>query len=237
MVEMLLISVAAIAGAIIQNPWDQIVSAATFGLLAIAIIVLGAYVFSWLAAPIRIFRDDRETISRLEQTLKRYEPKLQIIFEAGKEPFDHTEPARASQRAFHIYRIGVKNIGGQKLSGCSIKLCDMKPGLNVYLPIALKQRLDNPNDVLNIPHKQTFDLFPMERVEVDVAALDEAQDNSEIRLCYALEGHRSLNLADTISRGAYELTIKAYAEVGQPTECSFRLWIEDCRLRFKEMKL
>jgi hypothetical protein len=220
---------------------------ATLNQLADNILLLlipAAFTFSLLLiinlfrAPFLLMRKTKLEIQSLSQEVnglrKENLPRLAIRYESGQEPFDHTEPALASRRAFHIYRIGIENCGNQKLTNCSVKLHGMKPGLNVYLPMTLKQKSDNPSDVLNLPHKMTFDLYPEERVEIDVACLDETNPNSEIRLCYALEGHRSLNVADEIPREEYELTIRAYAEIGQNTEARFKLWVDsEGYLRFQ----
>jgi len=163
----------------------------------------------------------------------RISSKLEILTGSG-DPFELEErdPTKLEVTYRRLLRIGVRNCGNETLAGCCVELTEMPGSRNAYLPIRLKLRHDNPPDVLNTSHIQEFDLRPGQTEYVDVANLNEANEQSEIRLCYATQGHRNLNYANVIPRGTYSMVIRAYGRNGSPAEATLKLWVDgNSRLR------
>ena len=165
-------------------------------------------------------------------------PKLKIVFEKGIEPYEHTEPANATDKAFRLYRIKVLNEGNSRLNTCVVKLVEISKITNVHIPAVLKQRNDNPppppvnrrGEVAQ--YKQTFSLNAHDEDFIDVAFLDETNPASEIMLCYAKSPAEAY---PGIPRDRYVLKLRAFAEIGEFSEAAFSLYVENGILHFERL--
>lgn len=197
------------------------------------IIIAGIWAF------LRINYTRYNTLEKNNTELKEaIKPKLKIVFEKGVEPYEHTEPANATDKAIRLYRIKVLNDGNGRLNTCVVKLVEITKITNVHIPAVLKQRNDNPpppplnrrGDVAQ--YKQTFSLNAYDEDFIDVASLDENDRLSEIMLYYARspgEVYRG------IPRDRYTLKLRAYAEIGEFCEATFSLYVENGILNFESV--
>jgi hypothetical protein len=228
-----------------QNAWGGFVGA----LYAIGIVAAGMFGKSLLTAAPGLYSDKVKANERLtddkNKLIDTAKPRLAFIFEHGKEPFEHTEPALTTEKAMRIFRVGVKNAGSVRLNNCSLKLCEMTNTTNVFLPIALKQRDDNPtpappptspvilgfSQMVRTPsdnYKQTFALNPNELIYFDLVSLDERDEVKEIQLHYA---RSPLVTPRGVPRGDYCITLRAFADIGGESEGHFTIFVQDGRLR------
>lgn len=213
-----------------------------FTFLPLVVLVVSTFAFYYITAPVAFLTETERVVSTaiIEKTKLEalQQPKLEILFENGKEPYEQRAVADGHEgRGNAIVRVAVKNTSNVFLSGCKVILEEMEDSpLKHLLPVVLKQRHDNPSTIDSgaVNHKQTFDLAPQQREFFDVAQMSEASTNPTIRLCYARQnGHpRHGNIA----QGTYRLKIKAFAKEGGPAEASFELNTDNGFLRLSLLK-
>jgi hypothetical protein len=144
-----------------QNAVSGFVGAlATLGAGAACLIVTNL-----VTVPAELHNEQTATITGLTKDkgalLEDVKPRLEFVFEAGKEPFEHTEPALMTGKAIRIFRLGIRNDGNQRIENCSVKLWAMSNFMNVFLPMILKQRDDDPpaKQIPMYPTGRTTPLF------------------------------------------------------------------------------
>lgn len=168
-------------------------------------------------------------------------PRLKIVFKKGVEPYEHTEPANATDKTRRLYRVQVLNEGKVRMNTCAVKLIEIDKITNVHIPAVLKQRNDNPSPssvnrgkgvIEFAQYKQTFPLNAGDDEFIDVASLDEKNPASEIMLCYAKS---SAEAYPGIPRDRYVLKLRGYAEIGEFCEAIFSLYVENGILHFERL--
>ena len=112
---------------------------------------------------------------------KRLEPRIKM-----DGPFIWTMPKNATEQALRTYRVRMTNISSEVLRGCRVRLVEMRnvngePSKEHGRHFRLST--DDPPDILNTPHTQTFDIPPKDYVDIDIAQLDERTPNSKPGEC------------------------------------------------------
>jgi hypothetical protein len=156
--------------------------------------------------------------------VKDAEPVLDISYEE-RPPYVMTEPRDSASPSWRYVRIKVTNTGRKNLGNCFVRLEDVKAGdrsVNMFTPIGLTTQ----HQALQNRPGGPFALRGGEHKFVEVAALEERQHAGQIMLRYETKDY-----PNTIPRGDYTLIIRAYGG-NAPCERTFRLFVEDGRLRF-----
>lgn len=110
------------------------------------------------------------------------------------------------------FGVGVKNIGQEYLKSCSVILQALSPSDGTWYPRPLKLAKDNPTDILNTSHIQSFPLYIGDEEIIDIVRIDKNCKN--MKICFAKEDQRDLHLKDTIPIGDFCFTLRAGAEIG-----------------------
>jgi hypothetical protein len=162
-----------------------------YALAAVGLLVVLVFFKNRLTAPAILHGEQLEEINHLSSEVGRLkddaEPRLNILYDLNKPMFEYFKGDSRDEKGQRLFRIAVVNEGNSFLKNCCVKLFALEPSVDLSLPATLKQRQDNPNDVLNIPHKQDFSLYPKTQMEMDVASLVEAFQDTKIQLHFALE--------------------------------------------------
>lgn len=173
------------------------------------------FVFMVVVAAFLTYHEERKKATTLQGRLG---PKLAFIYETRPPYEDIKYIGDTDKKQSSTFRIGVKNIGGVFLSQCSVILEALPiPGGGGQLPPKrLKLQSDNPYDVLNIGHKQSFPLAPGQQETVEIFRIDEQK--GEISICYAREEYRDGNIHDTLKIQGdtleFPFNLRAIAEQG-----------------------
>jgi len=124
-------------------------------------------------------------VVRLNHRLK---PKLII----GPPVAVHT-PKGAQNPNSVTFKVRITNKSEENIDGCQVRLMEMvnKEGVHsVEEGRAFKRSLDNPTDILNLPHDTEFNIAPGGWEDVDLVQIDYRQPTPTIRMLYALQGIR-----------------------------------------------
>jgi hypothetical protein len=166
-------------------------------------------------------------------------PRIGIQFVPGDLGFEETGPKNADGLARRLFRISIQNLGGEVVKNCSVKMVSMVDANGVhsaYPGIHFKRRHDNPPDVINRPHEQSFDIRPNDHEDIDIVELEEKTPNSMLVMKYALKGHSSMTVNNCLPRTfcPQSLTLKVVADNSMPVEESFQFYVDDAGyLRFE----
>jgi len=232
-----------IAGLVILFMWKgmdaalgQMASAYSV-LIATLLVTLLLFFRNLILAPARLAKDVQSQITTLSEKLHIYEdraaPKLEFVFEEHGWPYECLEKSNPSLKMW-LFRIGVRNKWYEQVRDCVVKLETVSPHGERFIIRNLKSWTDNPSDVLNIPHKQSFTLNADDTEYIDVIRVRQYSEKVEIEVCYALEGHRDISAATGLVGGStYALTLKAIASIGGPSYRTFTLEATPEHVTFK----
>ena len=206
--------------------WLKLVALPTL----IAVVIL--LVLMAIKAAQLIHSEQTEALSDQRELNK---PKLSISFDRTNPNCIDLNYVPSGQRqvvsTYRVFRVGIKNIGGYRLSGVEAK-ADYEWEGRSFSAIPLHQMHD-ANWLLH-----GTSLNPDETLYVDVVMMKEsAQDakfspkQTEIRLC-----HLKPNVVRSeIGRGRHRIPIVAYASETPPERRIFVAWVDDWnRLHFEE---
>jgi hypothetical protein len=204
------------------------------------ILVVGTTViFVLLIAPYLLNKKTQEKVNELNEELGRYEdqesPKLRF-FVADYPPYKILDGEGQGGKIWR-FRVQVQNIGRDRLNNCAVILEGISPRTGQFaekfLPRRLKLAADNPPDVLNTPHRQTFSLAPHAGKElIDVCQVDMRPDPNRTRIFIATEGYSDPYKEAYIRNGKYVLSLLAEADVGRPWGENFILDVEQPEPKF-----
>lgn len=164
-----------------------------------AVIVLILAVSAFLS-----YHELRLRMASLEERLK---PQIDLIF-GTTHPFledfvlNRVTPGR-------MFRVGVKNIGGESVDRVIVELQEIQPNTDPPLspPLPLRQMHDHSKHEKS--YAEGFPLAPGQTGYVDVLFKPFDQDVASI--CHIVQG-----IPSRLSRGTYTLTIGAYAQENIP---------------------
>jgi hypothetical protein len=152
---------------------------------------------------------------------------LDLNFQPGVEPFETHEP---SNRNIKLIQIRVENKSEQKLEHCVVRIEHIKPSN----PDAICWIFSDSKLALPELEEEFLALNPHDWKDIPIAQLDALSsgfENLGIELrCYSVQKFPALDLEQQ-----YILTIRSSAEIGEPIERKFRLWVDELKqLRLKE---
>lgn len=158
-------------------------------------------------------RKGRAAKAELEE---RADSRLGILFEPVA-PFVQVDLSPGHPSVRHV-RVGVKNLGGQRVEHAALKLEEADPH-NAFTPIELSERHDmgGPGGTGS---QRTFAINADDTVYVDVAMKRDGA-GEEIVLRYARPQHNML------APGRYVITLRATAPAGEATSRRFVLFVND----------
>jgi len=160
-------------------------------------------------------------------------------------PFVWTEPKDAikkNEKAFRTYRLKITNTSSALVQNCQIKLIEMfninnKPTREDGM--AFKLKTDNPQDLLNTPYIQKFDIAPGGHEDIDIIKFDERHAKpTHIVMCYALKGHSDHNVGNAVPVAVCPHTMLVRvtaANCPRSIEKRLKFWVEDGFLRMEEI--
>jgi hypothetical protein len=199
--------------------WGPIVS--WLPTLLFAAVAIGLGIYGCVKVPYSMHEELRKERDSLRDRLAAKVAIVGLI--------EETDPANATDYAIRYYSITVKNIGGEYLRDCLVKLTALsgREGgpRTKFLPISMRTQ----HQYWEGRSGGRFDLRPEEEKNVMLACLDERQGNSEIRLFYETDSYPS-----GIPRNdVYDLTVQVF---GAPTAPSarYRMEVVDGFLRVSE---
>ena len=166
-------------------------------------------------------------------------PSLSVVFVPGGLPYEATQPKHATGPAHRLFRIMIKNTGGQPLSGCAVKLVRLLDANDhdTREPPTRRFRLaaDRPINPATSGHRQDFNLAPGDYEMVDIAEMDEVTDPKRFFLCYAAqpEGREPWGKMP-IEKGPHLLVIRVVG-APQPTIRIFELGQRDGRFSMADL--
>jgi len=191
---------------------------ATSSRIILALAIAGVVWFTGLFAvftPARMRREDHETIADLREQL---DPKLEILFDAPRPPFEQVTPLHYEKIliAERRFRVGIRNASGVTIDDVRVEI-DMEE--TAFRPVPLHLMHDNPTAEQS--YQQTFDLNPDEVKYIDVLGGYEGEKlpYDEIMLFYAVRG-----IPSRIPPTRHELIIAAY---GRDTPRCERAFVVD----------
>lgn len=164
---------------------------------------------------------------RLLIRVEGYEARKLAIVSGEGPPFEQVNLLINHQLVNVLFRIGIKNLGGQTLENVKVALVAVDPDPPPFLPIALCQTHDRK------PYKDSFVLNPGPPQHIDVAyasRLDPTQDWC-FQLCYTLG-----DIPAVWRPGTYTLAITASARDTAPETRTFVLSVSGSRPTFREVE-
>jgi len=212
---------------------------AAYSLLIATLLGVGVAFFrNLILAPARLAKDAQSQITALTEKLygceDRAAPKLEFVFKEHEWPYESLEKSNPSVKAW-LPRVGVHSKWREQVPDCAVKLESVSPLGERFIIRTLKAWTDNPSDLLNIPHKQSFTLNADDTEYIDVVRVRQYSERVEIEVCYALEGNRDISAVTGLVGGnAYHLTLKALAGIGGPSYRTFVLEATPQCVAFKE---
>lgn len=189
--------------------------------------ILSTIVFMFVFAPYLLHKKTESKRQDLADQLKRFEerasPKVRFLLE-DRPPYKNLEASTPDGKIWR-FRVHVRNTWHEQLTDCAVVLEGISPIVGTkFIPRRLKLASDNPPDVLNEPHRQSFSLAPIDGKElIDVCEVDMRPGANRTRIFIATEGHRDLNKELHIPNGNYIFTLKAEAHIGKSWGESFVL--------------
>lgn len=195
-----------------------------------------------VVAPFRLHKNQQAAIAQLTDTLKTYQDraahKLTFVFEEHKYPYEILEKQSGNDLKVWLFRVGVKNLWHERLTQCSVKLESISPHGEKFLPKPMKLAVDNPPDVLNMAHQQTFAINADDTTLIDVVKVHQRPSGATAEVCYALEGIRDIRQASGLVGGdTWFLTLKAMAEMGKPFMQTFVIKATPTEVSFARFKM
>lgn len=153
-------------------------------------------------------------------------PKIKV-----HDPFYWTEPKNAQGKALRTYRLRIENLSGELIRNCQVKLIDMvnkDNGSTREIGKPFKLSLENPPDILNAPLIQSFNISPMDKIDVDIVQFNETKPDTHIRMCFATQGSKDLNVGSGIPlvMCPHNLTIRAIAENSMLVDRKFKFYVD-----------
>lgn len=193
------------------------------------------FLFYRIAAPFRVHRKSRKEIAKCqyekeEQAIQLKEltsSKLSLVSE-DRPPYKSLD-GKTPDGSIWRFRVHVQNKSAYQLTDCAVILENISVWSGEkFIPRRLKLATDNPPDTLNIPHKQSFSLAPIDGKElIDLCQVDTRPGANRIRIFIATEGHRDLhNNEFYIPKGNYIFTLRAEANKGPSCGASFALEVD-----------
>jgi len=165
--------------------------------------------------------------SSLENRQNVKDSPWEIIFQQGSIPF---EQVNSDNPNIKIIRIGIKNCTNKKLESCYVRIEKILiPNRSSLFFIFDEPKISTPQ-----PTKQLFSINPGDIEYIPIIQFDKINGGLaglgiEV-LCYSLEGYKNLD-----PRQEYIFSIRVSAEVGQPIECTYKVWLDNMTtLRFQE---
>lgn len=95
------------------------------------------------------------------------------------------------------FKVRVFNKSSENIEACQVRLIEMinrKNAHNAEEGRAFKRSLDSPADILNQPHDLSFNIPPGGWEDVDLVQVDYRRPTPTIRMLYALQGIRDMNV-------------------------------------------
>jgi hypothetical protein len=169
---------------------------------------------------------DQTKKDRLKCFEERTSPKLRFLLE-DCPPYKNLEDSTPDGKIWR-FRVHVQNTWHEQLTDCAVILEGISPIVGVvgekFIPRRLKLASDNPPNVLNEPHRQSFPLAPIDGKElIDICQVDMRPGANRTRIFIATEGHRDLSQELYIPNGNYTFALKAEAHIGKSWGESFVL--------------
>lgn len=164
---------------------------------------------------------------RLVYLEDKFIPKIKM-----HEPFFWTEPKNAPGKALRTYRLRIENLSVEAIKHCQVKLIDMvnkDNGSTRESGKPFKLSIENPPDILNTSLTQSFNISPMDKIDVDIVQFNETKPDTHIRMCYATQGPTDLNVGSGIPvvMCPHNLTIRAIAENSMPVDRQFKFYVDE----------
>ena len=182
-----------------------------------ALVLIGVYLFIALCRKVWILE-------------REIEPKVRLVFDPNDPMCVATWPKHANEHAKRRYRLKVENDSSAEVAKCSVQMMalddkDGNPSVHKNIPFKLMN--DNPSDILNMPHKESFSLPEKHHEYVDIVAFDETTPDKRFRMLYATQGPRS-RLFDLIPFAHSPHTLKIVAVGGgEPVSKEFKIYLRD----------
>lgn len=201
-----------------------------FRLISTAIIVL-AWPITWA---VYYFLEQPKIYDEIASTrdalAKRLEPNIAIL-----KIYDWTSPKLAKGKAIRTYRLRIKNISGETVRKCQVKMTAMINRVGeptFYADLCFKLSTEEPDwaEYHQTYFNQFVDIFPNDHVDFDLIRLDERVDGAtHILMCYALRAQldKSVGNAVPIERCPHILSLRVVAEnCPTPLELSSTFYVD-----------
>ena len=187
-----------ISAAIIWYTKGSTAQLSFFTFLPLIVLVVFTFIFFYVKAPLALISESEQhanrAIAEKAQLEELQRPRLQIVFEQGKEPYEHLQVYNNPPSSERFFRVAVFNLGAKRIDNCKLELVEIDNYPNVHLPITLKQWRDNPPSRIDGPYtilpevrdyKHVFSLNGGDRQFFEFVDLREHDLHSEICIRYA----------------------------------------------------
>jgi hypothetical protein len=163
-----------------------------------------------------------EKVEALEEAAK---PRLRI-----SAPIAVVEPKGQTGKAFRTYRLRIENISTSVVRSCYAKqtsFININGHESDSIGMHFKKSTEQPYELINYSHQQSFDIPPLGHEIIDIVSIDETTPNNNVIMLYATQGHGSAHVRNSIPQRFFphDLTIQFCGDNITPVEEKYKLHI------------
>lgn len=179
--------------------------------------LLSAWAFSFFI--LRKRKKLEKGTDALTQWTLDLQPLLELVFKENESPFKIT---KADDQNMSIVQVGITNSTPRIIKDCYVRIEKIKTDGQP----SLWKLFDEAKLFVKAPAKSTISIGAFDTAYVPIAQVHKITrdlNSTGIELCcYSTEEHVNLD-----PHKKHLITIRASAEIGQPIEKEFRLWIDE----------
>lgn len=153
---------------------------------------------------------------------KKIEPQLVIEFEE-QYPFEYEQPPIEGGLCFRHYSIRIRNIGGQKLSDCFVKISDLIDEAGeqyVHIPVPLTKRGTFKTDDYQLS------LPPNDQSYFDVVSLNETGRDRVNIIIHCWAPIQKASQSTQVHQGKYSFVLEAFSAESPSISRDFKMFVD-----------